>query len=62
MADKLHAVSTLIFGEEGTTHLLGEEATTEALGEEQPTSSSIGEESVDLHGETSRPGGPFGSF
>ena len=59
---KLHAVTTLIIGEEGSTHIGGEEQTTEALGEESPTSSSLGEESVSFDGEANRQGGPFGAF
>jgi len=57
--NKLHAVTTLILGEETTSHLAGEEFTTEALGEEGPTTTD-GENPASA--EFSRKGGPFGAY
>ena len=56
---KLHAVTTLIAGEEVTSFLAGEEFTTEALGEEGPTTTNGENPSA---AEFSRKGGPFGAY
>lgn len=56
---KLHAVTTLIVGEEVSSFIAGEEFTTEAIGEEGPTTTSG--ENPDPSA-FSRRGGPFGAY
>jgi len=53
--------TTLALGEEVSTFAIGEEFTTEAIGEGNPTAVS-GENPVDVRGEMSRQGGPFGAY